>query len=100
MVERRDGRLGKLAVQPAAGQAAQGSGRLGGDGGGVCRASLQHWLQLQDLGRVVPVVPVTRLDDGAPLLGILDQVVPVLVLLETEEGETITRPEYSEAWEV
>lgn len=100
VVEGREGRLGELAVQPAAGQAARGSGRLRGDGGGVCRAPLQHRLQLQDLGRVVPVVPVTRLDDGAALLGVLDQVVPVLVLLETEEGETITRPEYSEAWEV
>lgn len=77
--------LGKFAVELVAGQAALGSGRLRGRGGRVSQTSLQHGLELQNLGCVVPVVSVARLDDGTPLLRVLNQLVPVLIFLETEK---------------
>lgn len=96
----RERRLGKFTVWLAAGQATLGSGHLRGHGGRVSQTSLQDGLEFQNLGCVVPVVFVARLDNGTPLLCVLNQVIPVLIFLETDKGETITTPpKLSYAWE-
>lgn len=82
--------LGKAAVQLGAGQVtALGSGHLGGDSQRVRQTSLQHGLELQDLHCVMLVVFVAGLDDGAALLCVLNQVIPVLVLLETKREKQL-----------
>lgn len=53
----------------------------------MSQASLEHGLQLQYLHGVVFIVFVTGPDNGAPLLGILNQVIPMLIFLETRRKE-------------
>lgn len=67
--------------------AALGAGALGGCRGRVGHTPLQHRLELQGLDDILLIVLVAGLDDGATPLRVLNQVVPVLIVLGTKRRE-------------
>lgn len=62
----------------------------------MSQASLEHGLQLQNLHGVMFIVFVTGPDNGAPLLGILNQVIPMLIFHQgpqmSEDEEAVLGP--------
>lgn len=82
----------KFTVEPAAGRAALGAAALGACAGRVGQTSLQRGLQFQDLHGVVFIVLVAGLDDGTSPLCILNQTVPMLIVLEIKKRERQLHP--------
>lgn len=73
-------------------QATLEAGALRGCRRRMGQTALQHRLELQDLRGVLLIVLVAGLDDGATPLRVLNQVVPMLIVLETKRKEKQLHP--------
>ena len=66
----------------------------------MSKAPLKQWFELQDLHCIVSVVLVASLNNGATLLCILNQVIPMPIFLETETPDLTKANLWGLVWEI